>query len=647
VVEGDGLEPWRLDPANPYRAYAAGLENSGLRVPDCSRPALVVLGSSASRAAPGEGRLEASLEYDPREALGLGSVRAELRSATTSRPLSAAELSVEPLTRAITIQLSGLPDGKHTVALTPVDAGGLEGDSTLLPFWIEAQSFDWRDALVYLAFTDRFRNGDPSNDPAPSDTLPGADFMGGDLVGLRAAIDEGYFDELGVNVLWVTPWNTNPALPYDDAGGLGGVSGFHGYWPIEARGVDPRFGTLEELRAMVAAAHARGIRVLMDLVVNHVHEEHPYFRDHPEWFRTGCVCGTAGCDWTGRRLDCLFRPYMPDVDWQHPGASEQMLADALYWLEAADLDGFRVDAVKHVEDGAVINLRVRVRERFEQAGLSYFLMGETAMGWDASAGPDAGSNPENYGVISRYIGPDALHGQFDFVLYHSSALSFGRDDPGRGMLHVDFWTRASLDHYPPGAIMTPYIGSHDTSRYISLITDPARAGNKWSDLPADPMTDEPYERLYAAFAWLLALPGAPLMYYGDEYGQAGGADPDNRRGMRFGASLTAREAALRDRVAALGRARASLPGLRSGAYRSLSVSDDLWSVARGAGAERVLVLLNRGATPLDLLLPLPTDVAVEGEIFEDALEPAFQVVVTRQAIQLTLAPRSARYLALR
>ena len=74
----------------------------------------------------------------------------------------------------------------------------------------------------------------------------------------------------------------------------------------------------------------------MDLVANHVHEEHPYFALHPSWFNDGCVCGTDGCDWTARRLDCLFRPYMPDVNWRNTEASEQLIADAFSWFERAE-----------------------------------------------------------------------------------------------------------------------------------------------------------------------------------------------------------------------------------------------------------------------------------------------------------------------
>jgi len=642
VVEGDGGEPWRLDPENPYRAYDGGAENSGLRVPECGTPALEVESAVGVRAAADDGRIDATLRYERRLAGPLGEVTGELRSGRESRALAGAELVVSG--DVVTVAISGLADGKHTVRLSAVDDAGVSAESVLLPVWIEDEAFDWRDALVYMILTDRFQNGDAANDGSPAMASPGAEWHGGDLDGVTQAIRDGYLDALGVRALWLTPFNDNPDTAYSDADEFHQVAAYHGYWPVDARAVDNRLGGEEALDELIATAHEHGIRVLMDLVVNHVHEDHPYFRDHPTWFNGGCICGTDGCDWTERRLDCLFRDYMPDLNWEVTEASEQVIEDSLYWLERFDIDGFRVDAVKHVVDGAIFNLGVRVRERFETAGTRYFLMGETAQGWDGSAGPTEGGNPENYGIISRYITPYGLDGQFDFVLYYAAALQFLGDAPGRGMAHVDFWTRASMDQYPRGSIMTPYIGSHDTQRFITLTAHPDLANNKWDDLPPQPDWDEPYDRMYVALAWLMAVPGAPLLYYGDEYGEYGGADPDNRHVMRFGSDLSAREQRQLDRVRRLGRARADLVGLRRGGYRTLMADDDLWVVARGEGEDLVLTIVNRGTTPRAETIAVPTDVAVEGRTFEDALGSTQRPEVQRAAIAVDIPARSAVYL---
>lgn len=634
LVIGD---TWLLDPGNGYRKYDGGIENSGLRVPDCNAPALRVAPGSVrlSRPGAGQGSFAAVLDHvPPASGRALCALRATLRSSNDApgapaRDLSAAELLLSADRRSAEVRLSGLADGKYTVTLTP-KSGDREGEPLLLPFWVEASAFRWVDSPIYMAMTDRFADGDPGNNPAPiSGVEPTADYRGGDLLGIEKKIREGYFDERGVRALWITPWQTQPAGRFRDQSNKYWVSAYHGYWPIKAREVDPRLGGDAALRALVKEAHRHGIRVLMDAVLNHVHSEHEYFKDASKrsWFRTGCICGTANCDWTGKRLECLFADYMPDIDWTVTPASEQFIADTLWWMEHYDLDGLRIDAVKHVEDLAILNLGQRVRERFEQAGTRYYLLGETAMGWvDGSIA----QNREQYDTIKRYMGPAALDGQFDFVLYHAVPYrSFARDD--KRFLHVDYWTRASLDEFR-GFDMVKYIGSHDTSRFITLATyrdqSPSWPGgtahNKWDNLPLPPPDQEPYDRLYLALLNLLTTPGIPLLYYGDEYGEYGGGDPDNRHFMRF-SGLSAREKALDGAMTAVLKARARLAGLRRGDLKTVHLAEDVYAYARPDKdpAGGALVVMNRTAAAQTVTLMVPAELGwAAGAKLADALAGA-------------------------
>ena len=97
-------------------------------------------------------------------------------------------------------------------------------------------------------------------------------------------IESGYFENLGINAIWLSPLNTNPDGPFTARDGIHEVSGYHGYWPIEPRQVNPRFGGEIALDELVEAAHSRGIRIIADFTINHVHEDHIYFQNHPEWF---------------------------------------------------------------------------------------------------------------------------------------------------------------------------------------------------------------------------------------------------------------------------------------------------------------------------------------------------------------------------
>ncbi|MCC6646740.1 MAG: glycosyl hydrolase, partial [Polyangiaceae bacterium] len=587
VVDG----AWQLDPAEGRRKYVGGVENSAIKVRDCKKPALRPASAEASATG-----FTAALTYvDAADASGAdgAGLQATLTRDGLAVPLDPAAVTVAP-SGDVAVAIKGLSPGKYRLSLAPRTKSGRAGELTWLPFWVEDEAFDWRDALIYMVMTDRYRDGDPSND-AP--TTPGADprgdFQGGDLAGVTQAIEDGTLDALGVRALWLTPFNENPKGAYPASDGVHQVTGYHGYWPVKARAVDPRIGGDAALLALTKAAHARGIRVLMDFVVNHVHEAHEYRQAHPGWFRTGCVCGTPGCDWTERALDCMFAPYLPDVDHTVPEANAQLVADAVYMLDRFDLDGLRVDAVKHVEEIATRNLAAEVREAFEGGGAKVFMMGETAMGWSDCPDP---CNDDNYGTISRYIGPQGLDGQFDFVLYHGvSYRTFAYQE--KGMLHADYWVKHGLSRWPAGAIMTPYIGSHDTARFVTL-ADPAssqKAGNQWSDWAGPPAPGTAYTRARLALGWLLGLPGAPLLYYGDEHGDWGGVDPNNRGFMRAEASLSPDEHTTLAVTRKLGRARRELVALRRGAYVSLSASEDTLVFGRKAGAAAAIVALTRKA----------------------------------------------------
>jgi len=578
---GSGQEVWVLNPDEGRRKFVEGVDNSAVKVRDCRLPHLEIADRAVARPSAGQGSFAATLGYqDAVDASGPDGAgfAAELVFEGVSRTLTGGELEVDGDGTAH-VDIAGLDDGKYRVVLRARTKSGRLAEPHRLVFWIEPEAFSWKDALVYMVVTDRFRDGDASNNASATPGAdPRGDWYGGDLEGLRLAISDGSLDKLGIRAIWLTPFQTNPDGAYLASDGVTQVTGYHGYWPTKAREVDARLGGEVALRGVIEEAHRHGIRILMDYVVNHVHEDHEYVAAHPEWFRTGCVCGTPGCDWTGHALDCMFTSYLPDIDHSVPEANAQFVEDAIWWLDEFDLDGLRVDAVKHVEEVATRNLAAEVREGFEDGGTRYFLMGETAMGWNDCPDP---CNDENYGTIAKYVGPHGLDGQFDFVLHHGvSYRTFAYGD--QGMLHADYWTAHGLSKWPEGAIMTPYIGSHDTARFASLADyrgqDAAHErwipGNQWQDTAVEPSDGEPYRRTRIAMAWLLGLPGAPLMYYGDEYGQWGGADPNNRLMWRSEDNLSSDELATLTFVRKLGTARQDHAPLRRGDYVSLGATED-------------------------------------------------------------------------
>ena len=570
VVDGTYL----FDPSNPERVFCDGIENSLLRVDDHLRPHY-----TASLA---ENHLHITFHA--------GSTGAPHDGV----PVALSGATWDSLTSTWALPLDGLADGKHSLKIEGADTNGNVAYDLLVPFWRGPHaSFVWEDALIYMVMTDRFVNGNQSNDGLTTGAAQGADWQGGDFAGVTQMIQSGYFANLGVNALWLTPFNAAANGTGKAADGVHDVSAFHGYWPTQAREVEPSLGTEEELHAMVEAAHNGGIRVMMDLVVNHVHEDHEYFQNNPGWFNSGCICGQENCDWTEHRLDCQFTSYMPDVNWKNRNASEQFIADALWWMEEYNLDGARIDAVKHVEDLAVSNLVAQINERFETVGNDVYLKGETAMGWSGHSLED---NQAQYGAINAYMGPNGLDGQADFVLYHAvvdNVFVSGNEN----YQHLDYWTNRSQDQYTPGSLMVPYVGSHDVSRFTSRAdTGTGDADNQWAEdgLPGQPGDVSTYHAALQAYGWLLTTPGAPLLYYGDEYGEYGGADPDNRHMYRDASQWSDFEASLFENISELGQLRLSSVALRQGTYSTHLAMPNLLAYTMAHAEQTMTVVLNRG-----------------------------------------------------
>ena len=570
IVDG----AYMFDPSNPERVYCDGIENSLLRVDDHLRPHYT---ASLTEVA-----LEVTYHAGSTGALHDG-VPSALTGATW-----------DETTATWTLPLTDFEDGKHTLKVEGFDTDGHPAYDLLVPFWTGPHAdFVWEDALVYMIMTDRFVNGNSSNDGPSTGAAQGADWQGGDFAGVTQMIESGYFADLGVNALWLTPFNTAATGTGKAADGVHDVSAFHGYWPTEARGVEPRLGTEAELQEMIGAAHDNGMRVMMDFVVNHVHEDHEYVQNNSDWFTSGCICGQADCDWTEHRLDCQFTAYMPDVNWKNRQASEQMIADALWWMETFDLDGARIDAVKHVENLAVANLVSQINERFETVGNDVYLKGETAMGWSGHSLED---NQAQYGAINAYMGPDGLDGQADFVLYHAvvdNVFVSGNEN----YQHLDFWTNRSQDQYTPGSLMVPYVGSHDVPRLTSRAdTGTGDAYNQWVEngLPGQPGDVSAYHAALQAYGWLLTTPGAPLLYYGDEYGEYGGADPDNRHMYRNQSSWSDHESALYENISQLGQLRLESVALRQGAYSTRLAMPNMLAYNMTHDEQTMTVVLNRG-----------------------------------------------------
>lgn len=401
------------------------------------------------------------------------------------------------------------------------------------------QRSDWRSAVLYFLMVDRFKNGNPGNDRLTpgDDILPKANYMGGDLAGVQQALEAGYFDQLGVNTLWLSPITQNPL----DAWGLwdkGGVktrfSGYHGYWPITSTTVDFRFGSDKELHQLLDNAHARNMNMLLDYVANHVHRDHLVYKLHPDWATPLYLPdGSMNTErWDEHRLTTWFDTFMPTLELRNPEVVEPMTDSALVWVTEYDFDGFRHDATKHIDELFWRTLTAKVKTRVPER--SIYQIGETY------------GSPE---LIRSYISNGMLDAQFDFNLYDAAVEAFAQDKPNYGKL-TDV-LQQSLETYGYHHQMGNITGNQDRTRFISLAGGAVKfdEDQKLAGYTREIGVGEAnaYDKLLLLHAFNLLVPGIPCIYYGDEFGLPGAHDPDNRRMMKF-SGLTPAEQQLKDRV---------------------------------------------------------------------------------------------------
>jgi alpha-amylase len=505
--------------------------------------------------------------------------------------------------------LAGL--GTMALAACAGDGPPAQTRATVPPTGAQAALF-WNGATVYFLLTDRFENGDTANDRALGRAYDGAllrNFEGGDLRGLLRRIDEGYFDSLGVTAIWMTPFLEQIHGSVDE--GTGKTYGYHGYWTRDWTAVDPALGTVDDLRAVVDAAHRRGIRVLMDAVINHTGPTTPQDPAWPaEWVRTEPNCTYRDYVTT---TECTLVATLPDFrtnsdaavelptalveKWQREGrlAQERTELDAFFqrtgyprapryyiikwltdWVREFGFDGYRVDTAKHYGEGASVELKHEAEVAFADwkrgnpakvlDSLPFHMMGE---------------------VYGYGVGPTRA---YDFGDRTVDYYAFGFD----GLINFGFKSDAARD---PDSVFTRYAATLDTGalrgvailNYVSSHDD----GSPYDRDRRDPL---------GAGTRLLLAPGGAQIYYGDELARpltvAGAAGDANLRSTMNWADL-ARGGATAEVLRhwrRLGRFRRAHPAVGAGAHRRLQAEPYVFSriLEMDGRVDRVVVAMDQG-----------------------------------------------------
>ena len=511
--------------------------------------------------------------------------------------------------------------------------------------------FVWENATVYFLLTDRFNNGDKANDLAygrKDDAAKLRGFMGGDLKGITARIKEGYFRDLGVTAIWLTPPVEQIHAGTDE--GTGKSYGFHGYWARDFTTVDANLGTEADFRTFVDTAHAHGIRVILDVVMNHtgpVTEQDPVWPS--SWVRTGPKCTYKDAPTT---IDCTLVENLPDIltnsnanvplpptlaaKWKKEGRYEREVKelDAFFkrtgyprapryylvkwhadWVRKYGVDGFRADTVKHTEPGVWKELKQEASLAYEEwkranpakrlGNLPFFMTSEV-YNYSINHGRSF-----DLGGGTRV---DYLANGFDSMINFSMKTDAAQ---GYEKLFSDY---SKALHGPmKGYSVLNYVSSHDDGS------------------PFDPARQRPIESANK----LLLAPGSAQIYYGDETARLlnvedATGDAKLRSFMNWDELVANAQRGqhrikdIHDHWAKLGRFRAAHPAVGAGVHQMLAHSPytfkRTWEKDGEGGkiSDRVVVALD---LPMDKAPPITVaGVFNDGQTVRDAYSGQSAVV---------------------
>jgi glycosidase len=463
------------------------------------------------------------------------------------------------------------------------------------------------DDVIYLIMPDRFANGDPTNDepkefPGSHDRAKPRAWHGGDLRGVQDHL--AYLKDLGVTTIWLTPIVKN-----------GATQDYHGYGAVDLYVVDPHLGALQDYQDLVASAHKLHMKILFDVVPNHVGPLHPWVANPPtpDWFH-----GTANDhlstfsplkpDFYGQAnkkdvsndlFESLEDPHtppqmranltngwffgmLPDLNTENPLVVEYLTQNSIWWAESSGLDGFRIDTFPYVPRKFWAEWHSGLRQYYPRLST----IGEVFH-------PDPTVTSFFVGGRKGWDGTDTqLTTVFDFPTFFTLRDVLLKQSPAGKIANI--LRQDSL--YPHPDFLVPFFANHDVPRFAS-------------------MPGSSIAKVKLAFGLTLALRGIPELYYGDEIAMPGGNDPDNRRDFPGGwhedekSAFTAEGRTPEQQevfacVQKLLRLRREHAALRGGQLWHLSSDDMSYVFLREAEEEKLVIAFHNGTQPRDLNIPL-------------------------------------------
>jgi neopullulanase len=487
------------------------------------------------------------------------------------------------------------------------------------------------DDVLYLIMPDRFDDGDPGNNFPESGAYnrkePRA-YHGGDLRGIEQRLP--YLNNLGVTTIWIAPVYQN-----DDRTGRD----YHGYGATDLYAVEKHLGSLDDFRSLTRAAHERGMKVILDIVPNHIGPNHSWVEDPPSehWIHgtrekhlavpttfAPAADPHAPQQETKPILEGWFADILPDMSTDDSTVATYLRENALWWAESGALDGFRLDTFPYVD-------RAFWRDFHDQLHATYPRF--------RTVGEVFNPNPS---VTAFFVGGKTVDGIdtgvdtiFDFPLFQAIRAVVLENTPTTAfeeVFHHDWM-------FPHPENLVTFIGNHDTSRFM---------GEKGATT----------EKLKLAFSLLLTMRGIPQIYYADEIGMAGGDDPDNRHDFPGGfpgdshiaftsEGRSPEQKEVFGHVRKLLQLRREHPALRSGKQIDLATDEKSFAYVRefpaedsSLASESLLMVMNNADKSRTLELDLHDTPIASARTLEPLMESGSTVNVDSDRIRISVKARS-------
>ena len=478
---------------------------------------------------------------------------------------------------------------------------------------IMPNAFSSEDVL-YLIMPDRFADGNSDNNtlkelnfPVSVDRNDPNARHGGDLKGIENNLD--YIESLGVTAIWL-----NPVLENDMPGGA-----YHGYATTDYYRVDPRFGTNDEYRNLIAESHKRGIKVVMDMIFNHSGSSHPWIDDLPskDWlnypdgdkltnFRLSTINDPYASDYDRTRsVKGWFVPSMPDLNQENPHMMRYLIQNSIWWIEYSKIDGIRMDTYPYADMAPMAQWIADVQKEYP----GYNIVGE------AWYGDVAGTAYWQRGSRLNKQGDPNLPTVMDFPTmiiatqaFHENTLEYGQ-----GLNKI--YNRLSLDYLyeNPKNVLT-FLDNHDTDRF--LLTEPQNLGS-WKQ----------------GVAFLLTTRGIPQIYYGTEllmHGDKKKTDGDVRKDVPGGFpgdtinafSKEGRTALQNEAIDFLSKVATWRKGnkvISEGTLKHFMPENGMYVYERRLGDKRAVVIMNGTDRQLSVDMSIYSEILPTGTTLKDVI----------------------------